>query len=62
MGVATKSTFGNKPLGGNYKEKHYHTPWFDINYGTLKHELRLWLKANLDSHNAKHQEIKLKVH
>jgi hypothetical protein len=45
VGVVTKSTFGNKPSGGSCKEKH---------------ELRLWLKTNPDSHTAKHQESKLK--
>ncbi len=26
MGAATKSTFGNKPSGGNCKKKHRHKP------------------------------------
>jgi hypothetical protein len=60
MGVATKFTFGNKPLGGSYRERHCHKPWFDADYRIAKCELRLWLKANFDSHVAKHQESKLK--
>jgi len=60
VGVAAKSTFGNKPLGGNCRKKHCHKPWFDADYRILKHELRLRLKANLDSHDVKHQENKLK--
>jgi hypothetical protein len=59
-GVATKSTFGNKLLGESYKERHCHKPWFDDDCYTTKCELKLWLKANLDSHVAKHQESKLK--
>jgi hypothetical protein len=60
MGAIAESTFGNKPWGGSYKKRHYHKPWFDIDYRTMKCELRLWLKANPDSHVAKHQESKLK--
>ncbi len=60
MGVATKSTFGSKPSGGSCREKHYHKPWFDTDYCTTKRELRLWLKANPDSHAVIHQESKLK--
>jgi hypothetical protein len=29
VGVATKSTFGNKPLGGRCRGRHCHEPWFD---------------------------------
>jgi hypothetical protein len=54
MGVATKSTFGNKPSEVSCKKKHCHKPWFDADYHTTKHELRLWLKANFDLHVAKH--------
>ncbi len=54
MGVATKSTFGNKPSEVSCKKKHCHKPWFDDDYHTTKHELRLWLKANFDLHVAKH--------
>jgi hypothetical protein len=60
MGVATKSTFANKPSGGSYRKRHCHKPWFDVDYRIAKRELRLWLKANLHSHTAKHQESKLK--
>ncbi len=60
MGVATKSTFGSKPLGGSCRERHCHKPWYDADYRTTKRELRLWLKANPYSHTAKHQESKLK--
>jgi hypothetical protein len=55
--VAVESIFGNKPLGGSYKKRHYHKPWFDANYCTTKCELRLWLKANPDSHAVEHQKI-----
>jgi hypothetical protein len=54
VGVAAKSIFGNKPSGGSYKKRHYHKPWFDVNYHTAKRELRLWLKANPNLHIAKH--------
>jgi hypothetical protein len=60
VGAATKSTFGNKFSRGCCKMRHSHKPWFDANYRITKHELRLWLKANHDSHAAKHQESKLK--
>ncbi len=30
VGATTKSTFGNKPLGGSYKGRHCHEPWFDV--------------------------------
>jgi hypothetical protein len=60
VGVATKSTFGNKPSGGSCKKRHYYKPWFDVDCHIVKRELRLKLKANPDSHDAKHQENKLK--
>jgi hypothetical protein len=60
LGVATESIFGNKPSKGSYRERHYYKPWFDVDFCTTKRELKLWLKANLDSHAAKHQESKLK--
>jgi hypothetical protein len=60
VGVATKSTFGNKPLGGSCIKRHCHKPWFDVDCCIAKRELRLWLKANPDSHDIKHQESKLK--
>jgi len=60
VGAATKSTFGNKPLGGSCRKRHYHKPWFDTDYRMAKRELRLWLKANPNSHDTKHQESKLK--
>jgi len=60
MGAIVKFTFGNKPLGGSCKERHYYKPWFDVDYRTTKRELKLWLKANFDSHDVKHQENKLK--
>jgi len=41
MGAAAKSTFGRKPLGRSCKEKHYHKPWFNSDYCTVKRELRL---------------------
>jgi hypothetical protein len=54
VGAAAEFTFGNKPSGGSYRKRHCHKPWFDANYRTAKHELRLWLKANLNSHTSKH--------
>jgi hypothetical protein len=60
VGAITKSIFGNKPSGGSYTKRHCHKPWFDVDCGTMKRELRLWLKANLDSHTVKHQESQLK--
>jgi hypothetical protein len=60
VGVATESTFGSTPLGESYRKKHCHKTWIDVDCYTMKHELRLWLKANPDSHVAKHQESKLK--
>jgi len=60
VGVVVESTFGNKLLGGSCKEKHCHKPWFDVDCQITKHELRLLLKANPDSHIAKHQESKPK--
>jgi hypothetical protein len=60
VGVATKFTFGNKPLGGSYRERHYHKPWFDVDYCTSKRELRLWLKSNPDLHAIKHRKVNFK--
>jgi hypothetical protein len=60
VGVIAESTFGNKPSGGSCRKRHCHKPWFDVNYHIMKHELKLWLKANPDSHTAKQQENKLK--
>jgi len=56
---ATKSTFGNKRSEGSSRKRHCHKPWFDIDCHIAKHELRFWMKANLDSHAAKHQKSKL---
>jgi hypothetical protein len=41
VGAATESTFGNKPLRGNCKERHYHKLWFDVDCRTAKCELKL---------------------
>ncbi len=60
MGAVAKSTFSNKSSGGSYRKRHCHKPWFDVDCRTAKRELRLWIKANLDSHAAKHQKSKLK--
>jgi hypothetical protein len=60
VGVATKSTFGNKSSGGSCRKRHCHKPWFNVDCRTTKRELRLWMKANLDSHTVKHQKNKLK--
>jgi hypothetical protein len=54
VGAATKSTFGNKSLGGSCRKRHCHKPWFDIDCHTTNHELRLWMETNLESHTAKH--------
>jgi hypothetical protein len=61
VGVATKYTFGSKPSGRSCRDRHCHKPWFDVDCRTTKHELKLWLKANPNSHVAKHQENKLKI-
>jgi hypothetical protein len=42
------------------QKRHCHKPWFDVDYHTLKRELRFWVKANLELHDVKHQESKLK--
>ncbi len=60
MGATTKFTFGNKPSGVSYKKRQCHKPWFDVDCHTTKRELKLWMKANLDSHVAEHQKSKLK--
>jgi len=60
VGATTKSTFDIKSSKGNCRKRHYHKPWFDIECRTTKHELRLWLKANPNSHTVKHQKSKLK--
>jgi hypothetical protein len=60
VGATTKSTFGTKPSRGNCRKKHCHKPWFDVDCRTSKCELKLWLKANPDSHAIKHHESKLK--
>jgi len=61
VGAATESTFGSKPSGGSCIERHYHKLWFDVDYHIVKCELRLWLKANPDSHATKHQASKFKI-
>jgi len=61
MGAAAKSTFGNKSSGGSCRKRHCHKPWFDVDCHIAKHELKLWMKANLDSHATKHQKSKLKI-
>jgi hypothetical protein len=60
VGAVAESIFGSKPLGRSCRERHYHKPWFDLDCRTTKRELRLWLKANLNSHATKHKESKLK--
>jgi hypothetical protein len=60
MGVIVESSFGNKLSRGRYRMKHCHRPWFDTDCHIAKCELRLWLKANPNSHATKHQENKLK--
>jgi hypothetical protein len=60
VGVTLEFIFGSKLLGRCCKMKHYHKPWFDVDCRIAKRELRLGLKANPNSHVAKHQESKLK--
>jgi hypothetical protein len=60
MGIVTKFTFGNKYSRGSCRKRHCHKPWFDANYYIAKRELKLYLKANPDSHVVSHQENKLK--
>jgi hypothetical protein len=40
VGVVAKSILGSKPSRGSCRERHYHKPWFDANYRTMKCELR----------------------
>ncbi len=40
--------------------RHCHKPWFDVDCRIAKHEVRLWLKTNHNSHVAKHQQSNLK--
>jgi len=60
VGVVVESIFGNKLSGGSCRDKHCHKPRFDADCRITKHELRLLLKANPNSHIVKHQESKLK--
>jgi len=60
VGAVVNFTFGSKLKGGSCRERHYYKPWFDVNYHIAKRELRLWLKANPNSHAIKHQESKIK--
>jgi hypothetical protein len=60
VGAAAKSTFGSKLSRGRCKMRHCHKPWFDADCHIAKRELRLWLKANHDSHVAKHQQSNFK--
>jgi hypothetical protein len=41
VGVVAESIFGNKLLGGSYRKRHCHKPWFDSDYCTAKCELKL---------------------
>jgi hypothetical protein len=59
VGAAAESTFGNKLSGGRCKMRHCHKPWFDADCCITKRELTLSLKANHDSHAAKHQQSNL---
>jgi hypothetical protein len=61
VGVATESTFGSKFSGGCCRMQHRHKPWFDVDCCIAKRELRLWLKANHDSHATKPKESKFKI-
>jgi len=54
VGAAAKSTFGNKSSGRSYRKRHCHKPWFDVDCRIAKCELRLWMKANPNSHAVKH--------
>jgi len=60
VGAIAKSTFSNKSSGRSCRKRHCHKPWFNVDCHITKRELRLWVKANLDSHAAKHQKNKLK--
>jgi hypothetical protein len=61
VGVIEESIFGNKHLGESCRNRHCHKPWFNANYRIAKRELKLWLKANPNSHATKHQKNKLKI-
>jgi hypothetical protein len=60
VGVPVESTFSCNFSVMHCIKKHCHKPWFDVDCRIVKCELRLWLKANPDSHTIKHQETKLK--
>jgi hypothetical protein len=60
VGTTMESTFGSKLSGGCCKMRHCHKPWFDADYRIAKRELKLWLKANHNSHATKHQQSNLK--
>jgi len=60
VGVVVESIFGNKPLGGSYKKRHCHKPWFGVDCYITKHGFKLWLKVNHNSHATKHKENILK--
>jgi hypothetical protein len=61
VGATAEFTFGNKLSRVCWTKKHCHKPWFDVECHIAKHELKLWLKANPDSHFVKHQKNKLKI-
>jgi hypothetical protein len=54
VGVVTKFSFGNKLSKRCCRKRHCHKPCFDVDYRIVKREPRPWLKANPDSHAAKH--------
>jgi hypothetical protein len=61
-GAVAEFTFGNKFLGGRCKMWHCYKPWFDADCCIAKQVLKLWLKANHDSHAAKHIKKCLKIY
>jgi hypothetical protein len=60
VGAVVEFNFGNKLSRGRCNMRHCHKPWFDTDCRIAKRELRLSLKANHDSHAAKHQQNNLK--
>jgi hypothetical protein len=54
VGATIEFTFGSKALGGSFRKRQYHKPWFDNDYCITKQKLRLLLKANPNSHVVNH--------
>jgi hypothetical protein len=53
-GCCSRVYFWLQTFGKSCRDRHYHKPWLDTDCRITKRELKLWLKANSDSHAAKH--------